>query len=93
MNPPEFPRKIWQTAKISAAGLEEAERKAIQTWVKLNQKHHYEVVTKHSAESYVLEKFSHRPDIAETFLDLEDNMMRADLVKYLTLSGDDGIRP
>lgn len=87
----EFPRRIWQTAKTSAAGLGDEERKSIQTWVTKNQKHRYEIVTKHSAETYIYEYYMDKPEIAETFLDLQDNMMRADLAKYLTLSAEGGV--
>lgn len=87
----EFPRRIWQTAITSAAGLGDDERKQIQTWITLNQKHRYEVMTKFSSESYVKEKFADKPEILETFLDLQDKMMRADLTKYLVLSGDGGV--
>lgn len=87
----EFPRRIWQTAKTSAAGMGEAERKQIQTWVTNNQKHRYEIITKHSAETYIYEHYMDKPEIAETFLELQDNMMRADLAKYLTLSAEGGV--
>ena len=53
LKPGEFPRRIWQTAKTSAAGLGEDERRSIQTWVTQSQQHRYEVITKHSAETYV----------------------------------------
>ena len=88
---PSFPRKIWQTSKASAAALEEDDRRAIQSWLKLNQKHRYEIITRFSAESYVNEKFSNRPDILETFQDLQDPILRADLIRYLVLLGDGGV--
>ena len=87
----QFPRKIWQTSRTGPAGLEADDRKAIQSWVKINQKHRYEIVTQHSAESYVRDKFPHRPDIAETFVDLQDPILRADLIRYLVLLGDGGV--
>lgn len=87
----DFPRKIWQTAKTSAAGLSDAERAAIQTWVQLNQAHRYEVVTKLSAETYVLDKFADRPDILETFLSLQDKILRADLIRLLVLFAEGGV--
>ena len=89
--PTEFPRRIWQTCKTSAAGLGEDERSQIQTWVTQNQKWRYEAMTKYSAEGYVKEHFAHKPELLETFLELQDKMMRADLVKYLVLSGDGGV--
>ena len=90
-HPNGFPRRIWQTAKTSAAGLGDNERKSIQTWVTKNQKHRYEVMTKHSVETYIYEHYADKPEIAETVLDLQDNMMRADLAKYLTLSAEGGV--
>ena len=86
-----FPRKIWQTSKAGPAGLGEDDRKAIQSWVKINQKHRYEILTQYSAESYVKDRFSHRPDIEETFIDLQDPILRADLIRYLVLLGDGGV--
>ena len=87
----QFPRKIWQTSRTSPAGLEVDDRKAILSWVKINQKHRYEIVTQHSGESYVRDKFAHREDIAEIFLDLQDPILRADLIRYLVLLGDGGV--
>ena len=91
LNSPGFPRKIWQTSKTGAAGIEGDDRKAIQSWIKLNQKHRYEIVTQYSAESYIRDKFNHRADIQETFLDLQDPILRADLIRYLVLLGDGGV--
>ena len=86
-----FPRKIWQTSKTGPAGLGGDDRKSIQSWVKINQKHRYEILTQYSAESYVKDRFSHRPDIEETFIDLQDPILRADLIRYLVLLGDGGV--
>ena len=58
--------------------------------MKLNQKHRYEIITQHSAESYVRDRFAHRPDIEEVFIDLQDPILRADLIRYLVLLGDGG---
>lgn len=80
-----LPRKIWQTSKMGPGALEEDDRKAIQSWVKLNQKHRYEILTQHSAESYVRTTFPRRYDIEETFMDLHDPILRADFIRYLVL--------
>lgn len=88
---PGFPRKIWQTGRTSAVALEERDRLVIQSWVKSNQKYRYELLTQHSAESYVRERFGHRRDIEETFTDLQDPILRADLIRYLVLLGDGGV--
>ena len=59
--------------------------------MKINQKHRYEILTQYSAESYVKNRFSHRPDIEEMFIDLQDPILRADLIRYLVLLGDGGV--
>lgn len=87
----QFPRKIWQTSKNGPAGLDSEDRHPIQSWVKINQKHRYEILTAHTAESYVRDTFSHRQDIVETFTDLQDPILRADLIRYLVLLGDGGV--
>ena len=61
------------------------------SWVKINQKHRYEILTQYSAESYVKDRFSHRPDIQELFVDLQDPILRADFIRYLVLLGDGGL--
>ena len=86
-----FPRKIWQTAKSGPAGLDDIDRTALRTWSKLNQKWRYEAVTQYGAESYVRERFVHRPDLVEAFTDLQDPILRADFVRYLVLLGDGGV--
>ena len=86
-----FPRKIWQTSKTGPAGIDEIDRKAMNSWVKINQKHRYEILTQYSAESYVKDRFSHRPDIGELFVDLQDPILRSDFIRYLVLLGDGGL--
>lgn len=86
-----FPRKIWQTSRTGPSGLDENGRKSIQSWVKINQKHRYEILTQYSPENYVKDRFLHRLDIEETFVDLQDAILRADLIRYLVLLGDGGL--
>lgn len=87
----QFPKKIWQTSKNGPAGLDPEDRHPIQSWVKLNQKHRFEILTAHTAESYVRDTFAHRPDIVEMFTELQDPILRADLIRYLVLLGDGGV--
>ncbi|KAL9101721.1 MAG: hypothetical protein Q9163_003043 [Psora crenata] len=91
LTPPGFPQRIWQTSKTGPADMEDGDRKAIQSWTKLNQKHRYEIITHHSGESYVRDKFRHRPVIQVVFQDLQDPMLRADVIQYLILLEDGGI--
>ena len=85
-----FPRKIWQTARTGPAALDDNDRKSVRSWMKTNPKHRYEILTKYSAETYVKDRFSHRPDIEEVFVRLQDPILRADFIRYLVLLGDGG---
>ena len=85
-----FPRKIWQTARTGPANLDDNDRISVRSWMKTNQKHRYEILTQYSAETYVKDRFSHRPDIEEVFVDLQDPILRADFIRYLVLLGDGG---
>lgn len=86
-----FPRKIWQTSRTGLAELDENDRRSIESWGKINQKHRYEILTQYSAESYIKDRFPHRPDIEETFIELQDPILRADFIRYLVLLGDGGL--
>ena len=85
-----FPRKIWQTARTGPARLDHNDRTSVRSWIKTNPKHRYEILTQYSAESYVKDRFSHRPDIEEVFVDLQAPILRADFIRYLVLLGDGG---
>ena len=86
-----FPSKIWQTSRTGPAELDENDLLSVHSWVKMNPKHRYEILTQYSAESYVKTRFSHRPDIQEIFVDLQDPILRADSIRYLVLLGDGGV--
>ncbi len=87
----QFPRKIFQTSPKSPASLDSWELPAIQTWTDLNPKHRYEILTHSTAESYILEKFPHEPSIYETFSQITDPILRADMIRYIVLLGDGGV--
>ncbi|KAI4158254.1 MAG: hypothetical protein LQ342_007628 [Letrouitia transgressa] len=59
--------------------------------MKLNHKHRYEIITQHSGESFVRDRFPDRHDILEVFTDLQDPILRADFIRYLVLLGDGGV--
>ena len=87
---PSFPKKIWQTAKTGPARLDEDDRNSVRSWMMTNPQHRYEILTQYSGESYVKDRFPHRPDIQEIFVDLQDPILRADFIRYLVLLGDGG---
>ena len=71
--------------------MDDGDRQAVQSWTKINQKWRYEIVTQYSAESYVRERFADRWEIVEAFVDLQDPILRSDLIRYLVLLGDGGV--
>ena len=86
-----FPKKIWQHSRSGPANLDEFDRSTVRTWTKLNPKWPHEILTQYSAESYVRENFIDQPDIVEMFIDLQDPVLRADMIRYLVLLKDGGL--
>lgn len=64
---------------------------AVMSWLEKNPHYRYERITQTNDEGYVREKYAHRPDIVEATLDLQDNMLRADLIQYIFLLAEGGI--
>ena len=86
----EFPRKIWQTARTGLPALDQNTQGGIRSWLDMNEEQRYELITKESSASYVREHFSHRRELLEDFLSLQDGLLRADLVRYLLLFAEGG---
>ena len=86
-----FPRKIWQTSKTGPAGFKDDDREAVRTWTKMNHNWRYEIITQYSAESYVRDRFADRPAVVEVFTELQDPILRADMIRYLVLLADGGL--
>ncbi|MCJ1379441.1 hypothetical protein MMC17_002542 [Xylographa soralifera] len=84
-------RKIWQTTKLSPMSLEERDRKNLEKWDGMNPTWRHEVLTDGGCDEYVRDRFVERPDIVSLFTGLKDNILRADLIRYLVLLGDGGI--
>ncbi|MCJ1389391.1 hypothetical protein MMC18_002248 [Xylographa bjoerkii] len=84
-------RKIWQTTKLSPMSLEERDRKNLQKWDEMNPTWRHEVLTDGGCDEYVRDRFAARPDIVNVFTGLKDNILRADLIRYLVLLGDGGV--
>lgn len=90
----DFPLKIWQTWQTFEDGPqdigEEYERLS-KTWIDMNREYRYELLRRGSASTYVQDHFRSRPDIIETFERLGDPILRADLIRYLTLLAEGGV--
>lgn len=87
----DFPHNIWQTARSNIFTLDSSIQSAIQTWLDKNKYHRYELITAERSDSYVTERFTHRPDLVRDFLSLRDSILRADLLRYLFLHTDGGV--
>lgn len=90
----EFPRKIWQTWQTferDSPGISEEYQRFQKTWIDQNREFRYELLTSESSSTYVREHFRHRPHIIETFERLGDPILRADLIRYLTLLAEGGV--
>jgi len=87
----DVPRKIWQTWKEPAQGLQEELQRLSKSWLDMNPGHRYELLTDTSARTYVRERYKGRPDIISTFERITDTILRADFVRYLALLEDGGV--
>ncbi|TAQ86204.1 hypothetical protein B7494_g5470 [Chlorociboria aeruginascens] len=88
----EFPRKHWQTWKTSITNIEdEMLIGAIKSWRELNPDIRYETLSDMAQETYVRNAYAKRPNVVETFLAIQDPIVRADFVRYLILLADGGV--
>jgi alpha 1,6-mannosyltransferase len=85
------PKKIWQSSAHSLLYLDESSRANIQGWHNKNPAYRYEHLTDTSAQTYVRERFADHPDWVNFFPAIPDNIMRADLIRYLVLYGEGGV--
>ena len=84
----EFPSKIWQTSRTykSPGG-----RKEVQSWLEMNPGYRYERITQANDQAYVRETFPHDPDLLNVLFQLDDGMLRADLIQYIFLYAEGGV--
>lgn len=87
----EFPHKIWQKWEFPPQGLGEELMRLSKSWIDMNPSFRYELLTSESSLSYVRDRFRERPDIVRVFEQTTDGILRADLVRYLTLLADGGV--
>lgn len=91
----EFPRKIWQTWKTEAAGLDPKDAARVRTWTRKNPEYRYELLTDENSLSYVKHHFGptglNRPDIVHVFETLNAKIIKADLLRYLVMYVEGGL--
>lgn len=91
----EFPKKIWQTWKVSPLRFAERDLNTARTWLKKNPDYRYEVLTDDNAMRYVEWHFGpdgfNRPDIVEFFREVKAAIVKADLLRYLIMYAEGGV--
>ncbi|RVX66839.1 hypothetical protein B0A52_09569 [Exophiala mesophila] len=90
-----FPRKIWQSWKVSPLSFETRDMERALTWTTKNPYHRYEVLTDENALGYVEQYFGpsgfNRPDVVFTYKSLKDKIIKADLLRYLIMYAEGGL--
>ncbi|KAL8640688.1 MAG: hypothetical protein Q9226_008718, partial [Calogaya cf. arnoldii] len=87
----DFPKRIWTTGPLSPMRIKKEDADRVRTWMDLNPEHRYELLTDGGAETYVRDHFPPASKILETYMSLNDYIMRADLIRYLALLRDGGV--
>lgn len=87
----DFPKRIWTTGPLSPMRIKKEDADRVRTWMDLNMEYRYELLTDGSAETYVKDHFPEHSKIRQTYLSLNDFIMRADLIRYLALLQDGGV--
>jgi alpha 1,6-mannosyltransferase len=88
-SPTGIPEKIWY--KLGPRGLTQQTREWIDTCLNKNPTYKSEFMTDALGDTYVKEKFAHRPDIVDAFLALPFPILKADFLRYLLLFNEGGI--
>ena len=65
--------------------LADEDKARARTWQERNPRYRYELLTDQGAESFVHQHFDDDPLIRDVFLNLTDNILRADFLRYLVL--------
>ncbi|KAH8690291.1 hypothetical protein BGW36DRAFT_433242 [Talaromyces proteolyticus] len=86
-----FPQKIWQTGP-PAERLDPNLVALMHTWEKLNPEHEYTFLDDDAALAYVSDRFSeYHPELVALYNDLDDVILRADLLRLLCMWADGGV--
>ncbi|CZR65291.1 related to alpha-1,6-mannosyltransferase [Phialocephala subalpina] len=84
-----IPEKIWY--KVGPKGISTEAREWMNTCLEKNPTFEHEILTDSLADTYVIERFVHRPEIVETYLALSIPILKADLLRYLLLFAEGGL--
>jgi len=89
--PAEFPKKIWQTWKRPLTVLEPRLKEYATEWDLLNPTYRRELIVDDAMPTYIKDRYSHCPEILETFEYFELPVLRADFICYLALLDEGGV--
>lgn len=86
-----IPMKHWQKWNTNIANVEDHILTYIRSWRENNPYYRYELLSDESAETFVAASYIDRPEVIRTYLALKDNILRADLLRYMILFKEGGI--
>lgn len=87
-----FPKKVWQCWKDDSEDPTERTVGFPHQWRVVNPQYQYERITHDNMETYVQKTFAQlSPGIVDTFSNLTDHIMRADMLRYLVMLADGGV--
>ncbi|CAN8104124.1 unnamed protein product [Discula destructiva] len=84
-----FPRKIWY--KLGPKGLSDEARAWTDTCITSNPQYEATFLTDETADAWVQQTYAHRPDIVETYLAIQIQMLKADWLRYMLLYVEGGM--
>lgn len=87
-----FPKKIWQSWKDDSENPTDRTVGFPHQWRVVNPDYQYERITDANMETYVQERLGETmPGTVETFSNLTDPIMRADMLRYIVMLADGGV--
>ena len=86
-----FPPKIWQTSLTEFTSLNEQDQELVKSWTNLNPTWRYESITPRTEKTYVRTAFADQAEILDLFLNLQDGILKADMLRYLVLLKEGGV--
>lgn len=86
-----FPKKIWQTWHTPAALLADEDKARVRSWLEKNPEYRHELITDKATEDFVRLHFFQEPLLRDTFLGLNDTILKADFLRYLVILAEGGV--
>jgi len=88
----DFPKRLWQTSHIRSVSAYDWElRDSVDSWAGLNPEYRYELLTYTTSTAYIHETFPNQPNIIRAFTNIQNSVLRSNLVRYLALLAEGGV--